>query len=134
MRSVAVTSIEAPLPGTSSTRPARFSSRSAAPGLADEYGCARAQSDDEGDKEKHHRKEHRCCGKSIGADHLTDIDAVDGPEQRLQNIAQHHRREEEEKGLPVGQSIGHGHFLCIGGAINQAEVGSVRSLKASLTM
>ena len=36
----------------------------------------------------------------IDPDHLPDIDAVYGAEQRLQDVAQHHRREEDEECLP----------------------------------
>jgi hypothetical protein len=58
------------------------------------------QPDDKGDEEKHRREEHRSGRECIDPDHLSDIDAVYGAEQRLQDVAQHHRREEAQNCLP----------------------------------
>jgi len=71
---------------------------------------------DEGDEEEHRRKEHRHCGQRLDADHLAEIDVVDGAEQRLQDIARHHRQQEEEEVLPERGGGDHGHACAMGAA------------------
>ncbi len=83
------------------------------PGLADQDGSARAQPHDEGDKKEHHREKHRDGRERIDPDHLAEVHVVDGAEQRLQNIAQHHWREENQKRLPEGR-VRHGVSLLVG--------------------
>ncbi|MGY3354439.1 hypothetical protein ACVWZK_001102 [Bradyrhizobium sp. GM0.4] len=50
-------------------------------GLADQHRGAGAQPHDEGEKEEHHRKEHRDRCKRVDPDHLAEIDVADGAEQ-----------------------------------------------------
>lgn len=82
------------------------------PGLTDEHGGARAQPHDEGNEKEHHREKHRDGGQRVDPDHLAEVDIVDGAEQRLQNVAQQHRREEDEERPPKGRGIRHG-FSCL---------------------
>jgi hypothetical protein len=61
---------------------------------------------------QHHRKQQRDGGQRFDADHLAEIDIVDGAEQRLQHVAQHHGYEEDGKRLPEGFAIGHEDIPC----------------------
>jgi hypothetical protein len=58
-------------------------------------------------------KKHRDGRERIDPDHLAEIHVVDGAEQRLQNIAQHHWREENQKCFPEGR-VRHGFSLLVG--------------------
>jgi hypothetical protein len=84
------------------------------PGLADQDAGARADPHHEGDEEEHDGKEHGNRGERADTDHLAEIDAVDGAEQRLQNVAQHHRRKEDQERLSQRQDFRHGLSLRVG--------------------
>src|SRR5713101_2150723 len=64
-------------------------------------------------KKEHHREKNRDGRQRIDPDHLAEVHVVDGAEQRLQNIAQHHWREENQKCLPEGR-VRHGVSLLVG--------------------
>jgi len=65
-------------------------------------------------KKEHHREKNRDGRQRIDPDHLAEVHVVDGAEQRLQNIAQHHWREENQKCLPEGRGVRHGFSLLVG--------------------
>lgn len=71
-----------------------------APRLANQHPGARTEADDQGDKEKHDGKHARHRRQGLGAEHLADVNAVDGAGHGLQEIRQHHRREEQQVGFP----------------------------------
>ena len=71
-----------------------------APGLADEHARTRAEADDQGD-EKEDDGEHAGDGsQGLGAEHLADVDAVDGARHGLEEIGEDHGGEEKEVGFP----------------------------------
>jgi hypothetical protein len=89
--------------------------------LPDQDGSAGAEPHHQRNEGEHDGEEHAHCGERVDADHLAEIDVVDGAEQRLQDVARHHRQEEKEKAFPerrrVGQGeAGHGHAFTMGAA------------------
>ncbi|CAI8801194.1 hypothetical protein EMIT0P253_210067 [Pseudomonas sp. IT-P253] len=79
-----------------------------APGLADEHTRTRAEADDQGDEEKYDGEHARYGCQSLGAEHLADIDAVDGARHGLEEIGENHGGEEKEVGFPEGVLGGRG--------------------------
>ena len=49
-----------------------------APGLADEHASTRAEADDQGDEEEDDGEHAGHRSQGLGAEHLADVDAVDG--------------------------------------------------------
>ena len=73
-----------------------------APCLADQYRGARPQADHQSDKEKHDGKHPRHRSQRLGAEHLANVNAVEGTGKALQEIGQHHRCQEQQVDLPQG--------------------------------
>ena len=105
-----------------------------APGLTDEHACARAEADDQGNEEEDNR-EHTGDGcERLSAEHLADVDAVDGARHGLEEIGEDHGGQEKEVGFPEGV-LGGGdlHWVGLGAArdrnwrsLRHGEMGSYR--------
>jgi hypothetical protein len=69
-------------------------------GLPDQHRGARGEPDDERHQQEHDWKEGRNRRQRFDAEQLADIDAVGGARQRLQDVAQHQRQQEDEETPP----------------------------------
>ncbi|MNF68195.1 hypothetical protein D3C84_500460 [compost metagenome] len=78
------------------------------PGLTDEHAGTRAEADHQGDEEEHDREHPGDGSQGLGAEHLADVDAVDGARHGLEEIGEDHGGEEKEVGFPEGVWGGRG--------------------------
>ena len=86
-----------------------------APGLPDQHPRPRAEADDQGDEEKHDGEHAGHGGQGLGAEHLANVNAVDGAGHGLKEIRQDHGGEKQEVGFPEGA-------LGLGGGLHGVEV------------
>ena len=70
------------------------------PCLADQHRRAGPQADHQGDKEKHDGEHARHRRQRLGAEHLPDVDTVEGAGKTLQEVGQHHGCQKDQVDLP----------------------------------